>query len=245
MFDELLSKRQKATSRQGYDHSRFEGRRRVLRWMLDHLGFNLLMKYDGAEGVENVPADGPVIIYFNHIAFVDPIIILSSLPRNVVPLAKIEAFKYPVWGIFPRIWDVILVRREEVDRQAIRKALEVLKAGEIVLIAPEGTRHRELQQAKGGLAYLATRSGAPLVPVTVEGTDQFPMFLPFLARKRGAKARFGEPFHFKKSGTKPSRDDLSQMTDEAMYILAAMLPQNRRGHYSDLESATRDTIVPL
>jgi hypothetical protein len=71
------------------------------------------------------------------------------------------------------------------------------------------------------------------------------MFLPFLARKSGAKARFGEPFQFKKSGTKPSRDDLSQMTDEAMYILAAMLPQNRRGHYSDLESATRDTIVPL
>jgi 1-acyl-sn-glycerol-3-phosphate acyltransferase len=245
MFDEQLSKRQNATYRQGYNHSRFEGRRRILRWMLDHLAFNLLMKYDGAEGVDKVPNDGPVIIYFNHIAFVDPIIILSSLPRNVVPLAKIEAFKYPVWGIFPRIWDVILVRREEVDRQAIRKALDVLKAGEIVLIAPEGTRHRELQQAKGGLAYLATRSGAPLVPVTVEGTDQFPMLLPFLARKSGAKARFGEPFRFKKSGTKPTRDDLSQMTDEAMYILADMLPQNRRGHYGDLDLATRDTIVPM
>ena len=245
MSEDPLSHRKNLSSKGSYNHARFEGRRRILRWMIDRLAFNLLMKYDGAEGVEEVPVEGPAIIYFNHIAFIDPIIILASLPRNIVPMAKIEAFKYPVWGIFPRIWDVIVVRRDEVDRQAIRQALEVLKAGEIVLIAPEGTRHQELQQAKGGLAYLATRSGAPMVPATVEGTDQFPMLLPFLARKSGARATFGRPFRFRTSTNRPAREELRQMTDEAMYVLAGMLPPKRRGHYQDLDSATTETILPL
>jgi 1-acyl-sn-glycerol-3-phosphate acyltransferase len=245
MLEQLLTRNREKSVTQGYDHSRYAGRRRVLRWMLDYLAFNLLMKFDGAEGVDQVPKHGPAIVYFNHIAFIDPIIILASLPRNIIPLAKIEAFKYPVWGIFPRIWNVILVRRGEVDRQAIRQALAVLKAGEMVLIAPEGTRNRELQKAKGGLAYLATRSGAPLVPVTVEGTDQFPMLLPFLARKPGARATFGPPFKFKDRGQKPDREELRLMTDEAMYILSRMLPESRRGYYGDLNQATRDTIVDL
>jgi 1-acyl-sn-glycerol-3-phosphate acyltransferase len=245
VLTQWLSKSGKKSTKQAYDHSRYEGRRRVLRWMLDYLAFNLLMKFDGAEGVDKVPKQGPAIVYFNHIAFIDPIIILASLPRNVVPMAKIEALRYPIWGIFPHIWNVILVRRGEVDRQAIRGALDVLKAGETVLIAPEGTRNRELQQAKGGLAYLATRSGAPLVPVTVEGTDQFPMFLPFLTHKPGARATFGRPFKFKDRGHKPDREELRLMTDEAMYILAEMLPESRRGFYKDLTQATRDTIVPI
>lgn len=245
MLEDILSKLHKETKPRGYDHAQYQGRRRVLRWMLDYLAFNLLMKFDGAEGVDKVPQYGPAIVYFNHIAFIDPIIILASLPRNIVPMAKIEAFNYPIWGIFPRIWNVILVRRGEVDRQAIRKALNVLKAGEMVLIAPEGTRNRELQEAKGGLAYLATRSGAPLVPVTVEGTDQFPMFFPFLARKPGARATFGRPFKFKDRGHKPDREELRQMTDEAMYILSGMLPESRRGYYRDLSQATQDTIVAL
>lgn len=245
MVDENRSNRQHSSSKSGYDHARFEGRRRVLQWMIHRLAFNLLMKYDGAEGVEQVPAQGPAILYFNHIAFIDPIIILASLRRNIVPLAKIEAFKYPVWGIFPRIWDVIVVRRDEVDRQAIRQALQVLKAGEVILIAPEGTRNRELQRAKGGLAYLATRSGAPLVPVTVEGTDQFPMIFPFLARKSGARAKFGKPFRLKGNEGRPDREELRTMTDEAMYVLAGMLPENRRGYYRNLDSATRETIEPM
>jgi 1-acyl-sn-glycerol-3-phosphate acyltransferase len=245
MLDQLLSKSRDDSKITDYDHARYEGRRRVLRWMLDYLAFNLLMKFDGAEGVDKVPKHGPAIVYFNHIAFIDPIIILASLPRNIVPMAKIEAFNYPVWGIFPRIWNVILVRRGEVDRQAIRQALNVLNAGEMILIAPEGTRNRELQQAKGGLAYLATRTGAPLVPVTVEGTDQFPMLFPFLTRKPGARATFGKPYKFKDRGRKPDRQELRLMTDEAMYILSGMLPENRRGYYGDLNKASRDTIVPL
>jgi 1-acyl-sn-glycerol-3-phosphate acyltransferase len=85
-------------------------------------------------------------------------------------MARHDVYSIPLWGIFPRIWEVIPVRRGEADRQALRGALRVLRAGETVLIAPEGTRSPQLQRGKVGLAYLAVRSQAVMVPGAIEGT---------------------------------------------------------------------------
>jgi 1-acyl-sn-glycerol-3-phosphate acyltransferase len=129
----------------------------------------LLVKLDRVEGLNNVPETGPGILLINHIAFVDAIVVMHVVPRNIIPMAKVEVYEYPVIGIFPRIWGVIPVRREEVDRRAVQQALDVLRAGEIILVAPEGTRNPQLQRGKEGMAYLASRSGAPIIPVAVEG----------------------------------------------------------------------------
>src|SRR5512137_2135905 len=106
-------------SESGYVHARYESRRKALRFALK-LAASLLVRYDRVEGVENLPLTGPVIIYSNHIALVDPVLIINVLPRNIVPLAKVEVYKYPVIGLFPRWWNVIPVRRGEVDRYALR-----------------------------------------------------------------------------------------------------------------------------
>jgi 1-acyl-sn-glycerol-3-phosphate acyltransferase len=225
-----------------YDHQALEGRRRVLRWMLKHIGFNLLMKYGGAEGVENLPDTGPAIIMINHIAFVDPIVALASSPRSIVPMAKVEAYSYPVWGIFPRIWGVIPVHREEVDRAAIRLAMNVLRAGEIILLAPEGTRNKSLQRGREGVAYLGIKSGAPIVPTAITGSEGFPTINPLRWFGPAAVAHFGRPFRFRTSGNRLDRELMRKMTEEAMYVLAGMLPEERRGLYSDLQNATTDTI---
>lgn len=227
-----------------YDHHRLEGRRQFLRFLIKYLGIPLLAKYHHAEGIENVPASGPAILMINHIAFVDPILVLHSLPRNIVPLAKIEVYNYPVINIFPRLWGVIPVRREEVDRRAIQQVMEVLRAGEIVLVAPEGTRGPALKEGKEGVAYLASRSGAPVVPVAIEGTEGFPALRYTGAWRRGdgAVIRFGQPFRYKAEYRRANRDQLRKMTDEAMYLLAAMLPPARRGYYADLSCATQETI---
>jgi 1-acyl-sn-glycerol-3-phosphate acyltransferase len=210
--------------------------------------------------VENVPASGPVLLYGNHIHLLDPLVIIDALPRNIVPLAKIETYDYPIIGIFPRLWNVISVRRGEVDRQALQSCLQVLEAGEIIWVAPEGTRRPALLEAKDGMAYLANRIGAPLLPVAVDGTIGFPA-LPFSRRWKGpgVRLRFGRPFRFKAGPfglsaskeaseetlrAKPhaSREQLAQMTAEAMYILAALLPPERRGVFSDLSKGTQETI---
>jgi len=171
-----------------YVHARWERNRRILRFLIRVIGFNFLVRLESVEGLENVPQHGPAIMMINHIAFVDPIVVLHLLPRNLVPMAKVEVYNYPLVGIFPRLWGVIPVRREEADRRAIQGALDILRAGEIILVAPEATRSPQLQQGKEGVAYLALRSGAPIVPVAIEGTEGFPC-LPTSKRWRGLGSR--------------------------------------------------------
>ncbi len=230
-----------ATSVSSYVHARYEPIRRILRAAI-RIAAGLMVRIKHVEGQEYVPSSGPAILYSNHLAMIDPVIVIHVLPRNIVPLAKIEAFHYPVIGLFPRLWNVIPVRRGEVDRQALRACLAVLQAGEILWIAPEGTRRPSLLHPKDGMAYLAVRSGAPLVPTAIDGTPGYPA-LPFSRRWRqgGISVRFGRPFRFK-VGERADRRQLTQMTVEAMYQLAALLPPERRGVFADLSKATQETI---
>jgi len=226
-----------------YEHARYYRNRRILRFLMRYVGFTLLAKLNQVEGEENIPETGPAIMMINHIAFIDSIVVLNVARRDIVPMAKIEVYDYPVIGIVPHLWGVIPVRREEVDRRAIQQSLEVLRAGELVLVAPEGTRGTALKQGKEGIAYLASRSEAPIVPVAIDGTIGFPALRFTRAwRQPGATVRFGRPFRFRPEYSHAGRDQLRQMTDEAMYVLSALLPPERRGYYSDLSGATSQTI---
>jgi 1-acyl-sn-glycerol-3-phosphate acyltransferase len=211
--------------------------------MIENIGFRFLAKFETVEGLEHFPASGPAILMINHIAFIDPIVVLSCLPRNVVPMAKQEVFRIPIWGIFPWLWQVIPVSRGEVDRRALRRAMEVLEAGEIVLLAPEGTRSPQLQRGKVGVAYLGSKTGAPVIPVAVEGTENYPAITPAQRRQPGVVVRLGKPFHFRTGEGRVNREMLRTMTDEAIYVLAGMLPASRRGEYADLSKASQSTIV--
>jgi 1-acyl-sn-glycerol-3-phosphate acyltransferase len=226
-----------------YNHSDWALKRRFLRFLIKYIGVTFIAKLDRVEGLENIPKEGPGILLINHIAFIDPIIVLHTIPRNIIPLAKIEVYNYPVVGIFPKLWGVVPIKRDEIDRQAIQQVMAILKAGEIILVAPEGTRHPELQEGRVGVAYLASRTNAPVIPVAIEGTVGFPAFR---ASKRwkepGVSIRFGRPFCFRPEFSRARSHDLRLMTDEAMYILSALLPENRRGVYADLSKATQKTI---
>jgi 1-acyl-sn-glycerol-3-phosphate acyltransferase len=227
----------------GYNHADWQAKRNFLRFLIRTIGFTLLAKLNRVEGLENVPSSGPCLLMINHIAFIDPFVVLHVLPRNITPLAKAEVYNYPVIGIFPKLWGVIPVHREEFDRRAVQEVLSVLKAGEIVLVAPEATRGPALKEGKEGIAYLASRAHVPVIPTAVDGTIGFPALrgtAPW--QGPGASVRFGEPFIFKPEYRHARREELRKMTDEAMYILAGLLPPHRRGIYADLDTASQDTI---
>ncbi len=228
-----------------YEHARYERNRRVLRWMIDNIAWRFLARidYDRISGLEYLPPTGPAILMINHIAFVDPIVVMGNLPRNVVPLAKAEVYKIPLWGIFPRLWDVIPVHRQELDRRALEHALRVLKAGEIILIAPEASRHDALGEAREGVAYLGHKSGAPIIPVAIENTDGYPTLVgPWNKHKPKAYFQLGPAFRYKPWPGRLPRERLRLMTDEALYQLAAILPETRRGYYANLHQASMETI---
>lgn len=228
-----------------YDHSKYEGRRNFLRWLLDQVVFRFLAKIESVEGLNNIPLLGPGIVMINHIGLIDPFVVLGQLPRNVIPMAKAEAFHFPLIGIIPRIWGAIPVHREGFDRTALRMAFAVLKAGELIMIAPEGTRNPYLQNAREGTAYLASKADVPIIPAVVTGTPDFPSLNPKKWRNSGISVRIGRPIQFHQVPRKRSREMLRKMTDELMYVLAALLPQELRGEYANLDLATSETYAIL
>lgn len=129
-------------------------------------------------GVENVPASGGVILAANHGSFLDPPLIGFPLKqRHVCFMARDSLLNHPVTAwIFPRI-GVVPLSREKGDIGAIKTAIALLKAGECVCLFPEGTRTTDgqLQPAKGGIGFLISKAGVPVVPVYISGTfDAYP-----------------------------------------------------------------------
>ena len=226
-----------------YVHADWDKQRKLSRFLLRTLAFTLLVNLEQVEGLDNIPRQGPGILLMNHIGWVDPIVLVHVVPRYIIPLAKVEVFDYPVIGIFPRLWGVIPVQRGGFDRRAVQSSLEVLKKNEVILVAPEGTRNPELQHGKGGFAYLASRSGAPIIPVAIEGSPGYPV-IRYSRRWRESPitVKFGRPFVYREKYRRAGRDELRKLSDEAMYYLAEMLPESRRGHYSDMSRATQDTF---
>ncbi len=128
-------------------------------------------------GEENIPAGG-AIIAGNHVSYLDPILLWCGAPRHVHFMARSNLFKKGViaWAL-PRLWS-FPVKRGEPDRAAIATATELLTQGDLVGIFPEGTRMRhsgadaELGEGHGGVAFIAMRANAPVVPVGIAGTDR-------------------------------------------------------------------------
>jgi 1-acyl-sn-glycerol-3-phosphate acyltransferase len=221
---------------------RFNGPRRFMRDVLLWLGFHLLVKVD-IRGLEYIPPAGPTIVMMNHRGAVDPFVVLGAVrPRFVVPMSKIENFRIPLIGRLMRWWGAYPVRRNEIDRSALQTTVELLRNGNLVLMAPEGTRQPAMIEGKDGMTYVAIKADAVLVPLGMNGTREFFHNIKRL-RRTHITMDFGPAFRFRTNGRERiPRDEMRCMTQEAMYQLAKLLPEPLRGVYSDLGKTTTDTI---
>ncbi len=225
--------------------SHFTRNRRFLRdVVLRGIAFHTLVSVEVQGMAEALPANGPALVMMNHIGGIDPIVLMGVIgPRFLNVMTKVENYHVLPLVPFIRLWGAYPILRGEVDRRALEFTLKLLKEDSaLVLIAPEGTRRPELSEAKDGLAYLAVKAGAPIVPVGLEGTREFFTNLKRLRRTR-ISVRFGRPFRFRTDGrARVSRPEMARMTAEAMYQLALLLPEKRRGFYADLSRATTGTL---
>lgn len=125
-------------------------------------------------GQENIPRTGGVILCPNHVSHLDPPAVGGGIRRQVHFMAKEELFKVPVLGYCIARFGSFPVRRGTADRRAIRRAIELLEEGKVVCLFPEGTRSLDgkLQDAESGIGLIALKSGVPVVPVAVFGTNK-------------------------------------------------------------------------
>jgi 1-acyl-sn-glycerol-3-phosphate acyltransferase len=180
------------------------------------------------EGRENLERRGPVILAANHRSFLDSIFLPLVVRRRVTFVAKAEYFDDPKTAWFFRGVGQIPIRREggSASERALASATEVLRAGGVFAIYPEGTRTRDgfLHRGHTGVARLALRTRAPIVPVGMIGTDEVQPIdrrMPRLFRR--VTIRFGEPLDVTRFADADQEHlALRELTDEVMYEIAQL-----------------------
>lgn len=185
-------------------------------------------------GRENVPLTGGVILAPNHASLLDPPIVGCASPRRVTTMGKAELFDQKWLGLKILGWIITRmatfpVKRGSSDRRALRRAAQVLKDGEALVIFPEGTRTRtgELGPGEIGIAMIAHGNKAPIVPVYLGGTGQ--ALSPFHRGFRFVKTevRFGKPLYFEAEyARKADRETLQAIADRVMAEIAALRDQS-------------------
>jgi len=205
---------------------------------------SLICRIDDPE-LQRIPGQGPLIIYTNHVNILEiPILYTHLQPRRVHGMLLAERWNIPVLNWVLDVTETIPLHRGEADIDAIRKGLETLAKGEILIIAPEGSRSHDgiLRSAHPGVVLLALHSHAPLVPVVNFGAENYTANLRRL-RRTGFHLRVGKPFHLDTRGEKVTREVRETMLEEMMYQLAAILPLEFQGRYGDPSAASTRYIA--
>ncbi len=179
------------------------------------------------EGQQNIPKSGGVLLCPNHFSDADPAAVAVSLPRTAWFMAKAELFDVPVLGALIRLWHGFPVKRDSADRSALRRAEELLKAGEVVVIFPEGGGNPEgkLQPLHPGALMVALRAKVPLIPVALKHTDKMWTYGAALPHRSGVPVSvvFGPPLDL--SDIEGKRGATEKATALLTETLAEMLGQ--------------------
>jgi len=190
--------------------------------------FRILGGYRAA-GIENIPAAGGCILAPNHLSWADPPTIGLAVPRDCWFMANDFLFDIPVLGFYMRRAGAFPVRRGSVDRDAIRRAEEYLRAGDLLCVFPEGGTTITGRQVpfEGGVGLLAIRNDVPVVPVAITGTDRvLPRTNTRLHYARGGvTATFGRPIYPAEiDPALPRKERIDRLTERLYDAVAAMLP---------------------
>jgi len=162
-------------------------------WLIGRPFFGALVRLVAplrAYGRDRVPANGPLVLCFNHFSWLDPWALGSVCPRTIYYVAKQEAHANKLIGPFIRVFGTLSVRRGESDREAIRLMREVVRRGDALGMFPEGTRQaREPGPVRSGAAMIAVQEQVPVVCAAIHGTQDWQ-----LGNFHPVSIAFGEPF---------------------------------------------------
>lgn len=208
--------------------------RRVLRAVIGFL-IHRLGKIE-IEGTENIPADGPVIIAGNHFNFIDPPLLIYANTRLTEFIGGSQRPNSPFWAKqIPKWYGFIHAFRSGYGRSTFEQSLAILKQDGVLGIFPEGGSWAALlRPARPGMAYLAVKSRAPIVPVSIIGADSI------LGGGEGpARIIYHPPLTPPEmtSRGRERRDALDAFSRDVMAVIASGLPDDQRGEFSSCPDA--------
>ena len=213
-------------------------RRKPVRFLLKKLSipaFAMLTRME-ITGEENLPKEGPLLVAGNHFSFIDPVAFVRLAPWPIEFVGGAEMPHAPAWTrIIPSLWGYHKVYRGTGSRDALRAAEQLLNKGGFLGMFPEGGNWATvLRPARPGITFLATRSGARILPVGLFGFTEVFKSLGHAKRAR-VTVNIGKPFGpFTATGSgRERRRQLDEIGHEIMQHIAELLPQEMRGHYSD------------
>jgi 1-acyl-sn-glycerol-3-phosphate acyltransferase len=223
--------------------------RRLLRWGIA-AGFALLARFQ-VNGRENLPAEGPLLVVANHFAFLDPLVVIHILRYPLEFIGGRQAPNAPPALSWTRnLWGILPVTRGGSSRDALLRAQNFLEQKGVLVIFPEGGNWATvLRPPRPGAALLAARSGAPILPIGLDGVlDVFSKWK--LGRRATVTVNIGKPIGpFKLDvRNRSNRAAIDETGHEIMRNVAGLIPPERRGFYSDdpdiRESAKGTEIYP-
>ncbi len=201
---------------------------RLVRFLIDHLTHTEFIH------PENIPAEGAFILAINHMSHLDtPVLFVNPRRQDITALVTTKYQKNVIVKWFTNVAEGIWINRDIADFSAIRKASEVLAKGWGLGIAPEGTRSKtgQMQEGKPGIILLALKSGVPIIPVALTGTEDALEKIKSL-RSPHITVTFGEPFTLPEFPHGHRSEELHRWTEILMRKIAVMLPEKYRGIYS-------------
>jgi len=184
-----------------------------LAYYIMNLYFKLIRRWE-VKGRSNLPEDGSLIVMANHISGFDPPIVGCVLNRQVFFMAKEELFKNSFWGWFFRKIGVFPVRRGKPDLSAIKRALRILKSGNVLGLFPEGTRHEpgNMGKVKLGAVMLALKSESPILPIGIKNVKN----------NKRLKVSIGKPFtldkYYNKKLSREEREKVGEYIKEKIKL---------------------------
>src|ERR671918_2621299 len=213
----------------------------MMYWLLKYVLLGPLLRLiyrPKAFGLDNIPAEGPVILASNHLSFIDSFFIPLLVPRRMVYLGKADYFDSWKTRWFMKIAGVIPVRREggSASEAAIQAGVDALKTGALIGIYPEGTRSPDgrLYRGKTGVGRMALEARVPVIPVSMRGTREVMPLDAKVPRLSGrVVVEFGKPLSFERYHDRPrDRFVLRSVTDEIMYEIMILSGQEYVDEYA-------------
>ena len=176
------------------------------------------------QGMEHVPAEGPVLIVANHMSLLDPMLVGGASPRPLASLAKAELFRVPLLGGLLRRLGAHPLRREGADAGALRAGLRLLRSGGAMFMFPEGTRGEEgaLGPAKPGAGMLAVLVHCPVIPAYISGSGRAWPRGKWFPRPAKVTVTFGPPLNVAVGGRASRKDDYEAVSRAMMAAIAGL-----------------------